>query len=77
MATPTISIQAGGQMDRAQPCQKGLGVLVDKKLDMNQQCAVAAQKANCTLHYIKRNMVSRLRKMILLPYSDLVTPHLE
>ena len=54
-----------------------LGVVVDGKLTMSQQCAFTAQKANHILDCTKKIVASRLREVILPLCSALVTPHLE
>lgn len=57
--------------------EKSLGVLVDTKLKMSQQCVFAIKKANGLLGCIKQSVASRSRKVILLLCSPLVRPHLE
>ncbi|PKU48254.1 hypothetical protein llap_1448 [Limosa lapponica baueri] len=74
---PVHQYRFGFDLLESSSVEKNLGVLVDNKLTISQQCALVAKNANGLLGCIKKSVVSRSREAILPLYCPLMRPHLE
>jgi len=74
---PMHQYRLGDDLLESSSAERDLGILVEDKLTMSQQCALVAKKSNGILGCIRRSVASRSREVLLPLYSALVRLHVE
>jgi len=74
---PMHQYRLGAERLERSSVERDLGLLVENRFTMSQQCALVAKKANGILGCIKKSVTSRSKEVLLPLSTALVMPHLE
>jgi len=74
---PMHQYRLGVDLLQSSSPEGNLGVLVDNRSSMSQQCALVAKAASGIVGCVRRSVASRSREVLLPLYSALLRPHLE
>jgi len=74
---PVLGLGLGVDLLESSSAERDLGVLVNDRLTMSQQCALVAKKVDGILGCIKKSVAGKSREVLLSLCSALVRTHLE
>ncbi|KAJ7424168.1 hypothetical protein BTVI_07456 [Pitangus sulphuratus] len=74
---PMHQYRLGTDLLESRSLKRDLGILMDNKLSMSQQCVLVAKKSKSIQGGIRKSITSKSREVILPLYSALVRQHLQ
>ena len=72
-----MNYEMGGTILSKTVKEKDLGVTMNAKMKVSEQCRIAASKGNQVLGMIRRNIIYKEKSLIIPLYKAIVRSHLE